>query len=174
MAKETFDRGGKPHVNVGTIGHGWPPRRDQDSHDRLLPRRVRDGEPSLCARRLPRTRRLRQEHDYRRGPDGRRHPRRLRCRRPDAPDARARPSRPPGWRAEDRRLPQQVRPRRGRRDARPRRDGSPRAPFQVRLRRRQRPCHPRRGLSRDPGGRPIRPPRRPRRTTRRASASTSS
>ena len=21
MAKETFDRGGKPHVNVGTIGH---------------------------------------------------------------------------------------------------------------------------------------------------------
>ena len=23
MAKETFDRGGKPHVNVGTIGHSF-------------------------------------------------------------------------------------------------------------------------------------------------------
>ena len=50
---------------------------DQDRDDRRRARRVRDGEPSLRARRLPRPRRLRQEHDHRRGPDGRRHPGRV-------------------------------------------------------------------------------------------------
>ena len=35
-------------------------------------------EPPLRARRLPRPRRLREEHDHRRGPDGRRDPGRLR------------------------------------------------------------------------------------------------
>ena len=44
-------------------------------------------EPSLRARRLPRSRRLHQEHDHRRGADGRRDPRGRRHRRPDAPDA---------------------------------------------------------------------------------------
>ena len=40
----------------------------------------------LRARRLPRPRRLRQEHDHRRRADGRRDPRRLRRGRPDAAD----------------------------------------------------------------------------------------
>ncbi len=44
-------------------------------------------EPPLRPRRLPRPRRLHQEHDHRRRPDGRRDPGRLRGRRPDAPDA---------------------------------------------------------------------------------------
>ena len=40
------------------------------NHDRGGARGVRDGEPSLRARRLPRSRRLHQEHDHRRGADG--------------------------------------------------------------------------------------------------------
>ncbi len=44
----------------------------------------------------PGPRRLHQEHDHRRRPDGRRDPRRRRDRRPDAPDPRAHPPRPPG------------------------------------------------------------------------------
>ena len=50
-----------------------------------------------------------------------------RRRRPDAADARAHPARPPGERADGRRVPQQVRPRRRRRAPRPRRARSPRA-----------------------------------------------
>ena len=50
----------------------------------------------LRARRLPRPRRLHQEHDHRRRPDGRRDPGRVGRRRPDAPDPRAHPARPPG------------------------------------------------------------------------------
>ena len=65
-------------------------------HDQHVARRVRDGEPPLRARRLPGPRRLHQEHDHRRRPDGRRDPRRLGRRRPDAADARAHPARPPG------------------------------------------------------------------------------
>src|SRR3981189_2729123 len=38
------------------------------------PRRVQAKDPPLRARGLPRPRRLRQEHDHRRRPDGRRHP----------------------------------------------------------------------------------------------------
>ena len=53
-------------------------------------------EPSLRPRRLPRSRRLREEHDHRRRADGRRDPRGLRRRRPHAADARAHPARPPG------------------------------------------------------------------------------
>ena len=45
--------------------------------DRGLAHRVRDPEPPLRPRRLPRPRRLHQEHDHRRGADGRRHPRNL-------------------------------------------------------------------------------------------------
>ena len=43
--------------------------------------------PPLRPRRLPRSRRLHQEHDHRRGPDGRRDPRGRRHRRSDAADA---------------------------------------------------------------------------------------
>ena len=56
-------------------------------HHRHLARRVPDRQPALRARRLPGPRRLRQEHDHRRRPDGRRDPRRLGRRRPDATDA---------------------------------------------------------------------------------------
>ena len=65
-------------------------------HHRHRPRRVRDRRPPLRPRRLPRARRLHQEHDHRRRPDGRRDPGRRRDRRPDAPDPRAHPAGPPG------------------------------------------------------------------------------
>ena len=55
-------------------------------HHRDGPRGVRDGEPSLRPRRLPRSRRLREEHDHGCGADGRRvswwfRPPTARCRR---------------------------------------------------------------------------------------------
>ena len=53
-------------------------------------------EPSLRPRRLPRPRRLCEEHDHRRGADGRRDPGGERRRRPDAADPRAHPAGPPG------------------------------------------------------------------------------
>ena len=82
---------------------------------------------ALRPHRLPRPRRLHQEHDHRRRPDGRRDPGGLGRRRPDAADARAHPAGPPGRRAGARRLPQQGRPGRRPRAARPGRAGSPRA-----------------------------------------------
>ena len=69
----------------------------------------------LRPRRLPGARRLHQEHDHRRRPDGRRDPGGRRHRRPDAPDPRAHPARPPGRGAVHRGVPQQ-----GRRGRRPR------------------------------------------------------
>ena len=83
-------------------------------HHRHRPRRVRDREPPLRPRGLPRPRRLHQEHDHRRRPDGRRHPGRRRPRRPHAPDPRAHPAGPPGRGARHGRLPEQ-----GRHDGRP-------------------------------------------------------
>ena len=56
-------------------------------HDLDRARGVRDGEPSLRARRLPGSRRLHQEHDHRCGADGRRDPGRGGDRRSDAADA---------------------------------------------------------------------------------------
>ena len=100
---------------------------DEDPDDRDVARRVRDAEPPLRARRLPRARRLREEHDHGCRADGRRDPGGERGRRPDAADARAHPARPSGERAAHRRVPQQVRPRRRRRAARPRRARSSRA-----------------------------------------------
>ena len=139
-------------------------RRPQDRDHRRGARRVRDGQPPLRPHRLPRPRRLHQEHDHRRRPDGRRHPRRRRQRRPHAADPRAPPARPPGRRAAHRRLPQQGghggRPR----TARTGRDGTPRAAHQVRLPRRRDADHPR-----QLAGRSCSPPAR---TTRPASAST--
>ena len=121
-------------------------------------------EAPLRPHRLPRPRRLHQEHDHRRRPDGRRHPRRRRQRRPHAADARAHPARPPGRRAAHRRLPQQGghggRPR----TARTGRDGSPRTADQVRVPRRRGADRPR-----QLAGRSCSPPAR---TTRPASAST--
>ena len=125
-------------------------------HDRDRPRRVRDRRPPLRPRRLPGPRRLHQEHDHRRRPDGRRDPRRRRDRRADAPDPRAHPPRPPGGGALHRRLPQQGRHGRRPRAPRPRRARGPRAPHQVRLPGRRPAGHP--GLARS------RPSRRP--TTR--------
>ena len=78
-------------------------------HDRDLPRRVPDRGAPLRARRLSGPRRLREEHDHRRGADGRRDPGGLGGRRPHAPDARAHPARPPGGRALDRGVPEQGR-----------------------------------------------------------------
>ena len=66
--------------------------------------------------RLPRPRRLHQEHDHRCCPDGRRDPGRVGCRRPDAADPRAHSVGPSGRRAGDRGVPQQGRPGRRRRN----------------------------------------------------------
>jgi hypothetical protein len=62
-------------------------------------RRVRDGQPALRARGLSRPRRLHQEHDYRRGADGRRDPGGRGHRRSDAADERTRAAGAPGGRA---------------------------------------------------------------------------
>ena len=56
-------------------------------------------EPPLRARGLPGPRRLREEHDHRRGADGRRDPGGVGGGRPDAADARAHPAGAPGGRA---------------------------------------------------------------------------
>ena len=114
-------------------------------HDQHVARRVRDGEPSLRARRLPGSRRLHQEHDHGRRADGRRDPRRLRRRRPDAADARAHPPRPPGRGAVHRRRAQQGRHGRRRGAARARRARGSRAALEVRVPRRRHPDRPRLG-----------------------------
>ena len=103
-------------------------------------------QPPLRPRGLPRPRRLRQEHDHRRRPDGRRDPGRVRRRRPHAPDPRARPARPPGRGALHRGLPEQGRHGRRPRAAGPRGARGPRAAEQLRV--------PRRRRARDRGLRP--------------------
>ena len=64
-------------------------------------------EPALRARRLPGPCRLREEHDHRRGADGRGDPGGERGRRADAADPRAHPAGAPGGGAGDRGLPEQ-------------------------------------------------------------------
>ena len=108
-------------------------------HDRDRPRGVRDRQPPLRPRGLPRSRRLRQEHDHGRRPDGRRDPRRLGGRRPHAADPRARLAGPTGRGAVHRRVLEQGRHGRRPRAARPGRAGGPRAPQQLRVPRRRRP-----------------------------------
>ena len=131
LTKVAADKGWAKFISVRRSRQGvrvaGPPRRDEDSDDRDEPRRVLDGEPALRARRLPGPRRLHQEHDHRRGADGRRHSRGQRGRRPDAADARARAARPAGQRAVPGRGAEQG--RRGRRPgaARPGRARSARA-----------------------------------------------
>jgi elongation factor Tu len=108
MAKEKFERN-KPHCNIGTIGHvdhgktsltaaitkvlaRRAARRSRPTTRSTRRRKRRRAasrsrrrtsstrrEPPLRARRLPRPRRLREEHDHRRGPDGRRDPGRVRA-----------------------------------------------------------------------------------------------
>ena len=117
-------RGGVPRVRLDRQRAG---RARPRHHDRDRARRVRDGQAPLRARRLPRPRRLHQEHDHRRRADGRRDPRGRRARRPDAADARAPAAGPPGGGARRRRLPEQGRHDGGRGAARARRARAPRA-----------------------------------------------
>ena len=100
MAKQKFERT-KPHVNIGTIGHvdhgkttttaaitallramGKAQARKFDEIDNAPEEKERgitintshveyETDTSLCARGLPRSRRLREEHDHRRRSDGR-------------------------------------------------------------------------------------------------------
>ena len=123
-------------------------------HHRHRPRRVLDREAPLRPRRLSGPRRLHQEHDHRRRADGRRDPRGLGRRRPDAPDARAHPARPPGGRALHRGLPQQGRHGGRPRAARAGRARGTRAAERVRVPRGRHPGHRRLGAQR--------PERRPR------------
>ena len=102
-------------------------------HDLDRARRVPDREAALRPRRLPRPRRLHQEHDHRCRPDGRRDPGGLRDRRPDAADQGARAARPPGRRALHRGGAQQGRHGRRRGDPRARRARGPRAAVDVRV-----------------------------------------
>ena len=74
-------------------------REGARDHDRDRARGVRDAEASLRARGLPGPRRLHQEHDHRRGADGRRDSGGGGDRRADAADARAHPAGAAGGRA---------------------------------------------------------------------------
>ncbi len=129
-----------PRLRLHRQGAGRAPARHHHQH---VARRVRDGEPALRPRRLPGARRLHQEHDHGRRPDGRRDPRRLGGGRSDAADPRARAARAPGERPLHRRRPEQGRHGGRPGAARARRDGSPRAALEVRV--------PRRRHSRRPG-----------------------
>ena len=86
-----------------------PGRAGAGHHDRHRPRRVRNRQAALRPRRLPGARRLHQEHDHRRGPDGRGDSGRLGPGRADAANPRAHPAGAPGGSAGDRRLPEQGR-----------------------------------------------------------------
>ena len=94
-------------------------------------RGVRD-EAALRARRLPGPRRLREEHDHRRGADGRRDPGGVGGGRPDAADARAHPARVRSA-SRDGGVPEQGRPGGRPGAARAGRAGAPRAVVVVRL-----------------------------------------
>src|SRR5204862_202216 len=118
-------------------------RRDQDPHDRNLPRGVLERAAPLRARGLPGPRRLREEHDHRGGADGRRDPRGVGGGRADAADARAHPLGAPGERAGHRRIPEQVRSGGRRRAARPGGARGAGALVEVRVPGRRRPDDPR-------------------------------
>ena len=111
-------------------------------HDRDGARGVPDREAPLRARRLPGPRRLREEHDHRRGADGRRDPGGLGGRRPDAADAGAHPAGAPGGRAVDGGVHEQVRHGRRSGAARPGGAGGSRAAVDVRVPGRRHSDHP--------------------------------
>jgi len=104
MAKQKFERK-KPHVNIGTIGHidhgkttltaaitkiaslkGGGSFVAFDEIDKAPEEKERGITIATAHVGLPRSRRLHQEHDHRRGPDGRRDHRCRGHRRPHAPD----------------------------------------------------------------------------------------
>ena len=101
----------------------------------------RDRQAPLRARRLPGPRRLREEHDHRRGADGRRDPGGVGRRRPDAADPRAHPARPPGRRAGAGRVHEQGRHGRRSGAARAGRARGARAALEVQFPGRQDPDH---------------------------------
>ena len=111
LTKVSGDKGFGDEVHPvrrgGQGGESQGAATDEDRDDRDEPRGVRDGEAPLRAHRLPGPRRLREEHDHRRRPDGRGDPGGECRRRPDAADARAHPAGAPGQRADDRGVPQQ-------------------------------------------------------------------
>ena len=79
LTKISADKGwGTKYISVRRSCEGvrvtGSSRCDEDSDDRDQPRRVRDRQPPLRARRLPGPRRLREEHDHGRRADGRRDP----------------------------------------------------------------------------------------------------
>ena len=119
-------------------------RRDQDRDDRGGPRRVRNRQAPLRPHRLSGPRRLHQEHDHRRRPDGRGDSGGFGGRRPDAANPRARAPGPPGERARPGRVPQQGRPGRRSRVAGTGRTGTPRVADPLRFPGRRNPHHPRR------------------------------
>ena len=141
-ARRAGRRHGASRLRRDRQGSRGAPARHHDQH---RARRVRDREPPLRARRLPGPRRLHQEHDHGRRADGRRDPRRLGRRRPDAADARAHPAGPPGRGAVHRRRAQQGRHGRRPRAARARRARGARAALEVRVPGRR---HPGRSRSR--------------------------
>ena len=154
-----------PRLRLHRQGAGRAPARHHHQH---VARRVRDGEPALRPRRLPGARRLHQEHDHGRRPDGRRDPRRLGGRRAHAADPRARAARAPGERPLHRRRPEQGRHGGRPGAARARRDGSPRAALEVRVPGRRHPRRPglgaegargRRGVGREDPRAHLRPRR---------------
>ena len=87
-----------------------PAGRDEDPDGGLEPRGIRVGAAALRAHRLPGPRRLHQEHDLGRGPDGRVDAGGVGGRRADAADAGAHPAGAAGERAGHRGLHEQVRP----------------------------------------------------------------
>ena len=140
VAEQPEDRG--PRLRLDRQRSRRARARD---HDRDGARGVRDGEPSLRARGLPGTRRLREEHDHGRGADGRGDPGGVGGGRPDAADARARAAGAPGERSVHRGVHEQV--RHGRRPGASGPGGArgPRAPEEVRLPGGRHPGDPRLG-----------------------------
>ncbi len=105
----------KNHVPLVRLDRQRAGRAGARHHDRDGARGVRDGEPALCARGLPRPRRLHQEHDHGRGADGRGDSGGGGDRRTDAADQGARAAGAPGGRALRAGVSEQVRRGRGRR-----------------------------------------------------------
>ncbi len=86
-----------------------PEEKAREDNNRDGTRRVRDGQPSLCARGLPWPCRLRQEHDHRAQRNGRSDSGSIGRRRSDAADQRAHTAGATGWRTVHRRIHEQVR-----------------------------------------------------------------
>src|SRR5512143_3210737 len=136
MAKEKCART-KPHVNVGTIGHvdhgkttltaaitkvlatkGLAGSKSYDDVAKADAKMFRRDATKVLTVALAHVEYESEKRHYAhidcpRHADGRRDPRRVGARRPDAADEGARPPRPAGQRPRDGRLPQQVRPHGG-------------------------------------------------------------